>query len=232
MRKGALLLASCLCSSLMSAETLSGHYTSDNCKEVSISNKRTGKVCHPDKKGRFSLKGTELAEDTIVVLPQSDGLPVVLPLNGACEVNITDQGKQLDIVLKRAPYQPTAAFNGTIIWKESLKKTGEDMALPAINKKMPMSSNVATSFYGSTRPLYMMDGMEISDLSTIPLTEVAYVEIVRAGSSECAALGARGANGIIIVTSETKYRTENPAWNEPAEIHLQIPISEGQTNGE
>ncbi len=232
MRKGILLLASCLCPALLSAETLSGHYTSDNCKEVTISNKRTGKFCHPDKKGRFSLKGTEVEKDTIIVLPKADGLPVILPLNGACEVNITDQGKQLNVTLKKAPYQPTTAFNGTIIWKESLKRTGEDMTLPAVNKKMPMSSNVATSFYGSTRPLYMMDGMEISDLSTIPLTEVAYVEIVRPGSSECAALGARGANGIISVTSETKYRTENPTWNEPTEIHLQLPISGKQTDEE
>lgn len=232
MRIGILLLAVCLVPASISAETFYGHYSSSNSKEATISNKRTGKICHPDKKGRFSLKGTEFREDTIIVLPQNDKLPVLIALNGACEANITENGLRLDVVLKKAPYQPTSAFNGTIIWKESLKMTGEEMALPAIVKKMPMSPNIATTFYGNQRPLYMIDGMEISDLSTTPLSEVAYVEIVRAGSPECAVMGARGANGIICVTTEAKYRTQNPAWNEPTEIHLQLPIFEGSRDEE
>ncbi len=230
MKSKAILFALGLLPFLANAETITGKYTSDTPYkkgDVTIIINRTGKNTQPDKKGRFSLKNTDPRQDTLVLYSAIRGNVSFIPMKGCVEFIIKEEKGVLDVVQKRAPFIPTSEYSGQIYMKESLEKTGESMTLSAINAKVPRS-NVATSFNGSLAPIYYVDGLEVGEISTLPLSEVAYVEIVRPSNPECAALGARGANGMILVTTETKYKIQNPHWNEPMEYHWEIRVDAGE----
>lgn len=224
MKSTAILIALGILPFLASAETITGKYTSDTPYkkgDVTIINKRTGKNTQPDKKGSFSMKSTDPNRDTLVLYSAVSGKTSSIPMKGCVEFIIKEEKGEMDIVQKRAPFEPTSEHSGQIYMKEALEKTGESMTLAAINAKVPRN-NVATTFKGSLEPIYFVDGLEVGEISTLPLSEVAYVEVVKPSNPECAALGARGANGMILVTTETRYRMQNPHWSEPKEYHWEI----------
>ena len=224
MKSTAILIVFGILPFLANAETITGKYTSDTPYkkgDVSIVNKRTGKNTQPDKKGRFSLKDTDPRQDTLVLYSATSGKASFVPMKGCVEFIIKEEKGKLDIIQKRAPFDPSSEHGGQIYTKETLEKTGESMTLAAINAKVPRNT-IATTFKGSLEPIYFVDGLEVGEISTLPLSEVAYVEVVKPSNPECAALGARGANGMILVTSMTKYRMQDPHWNEPMEYHWEI----------
>lgn len=56
-----------------------------------------------------------------------------------------------------------------------------------------------SSIYGSTDPLYVVDGMVTSDISMINPNDIKSVEILK--DSAAAIYGSRGANGVILITT-------------------------------
>lgn len=58
-----------------------------------------------------------------------------------------------------------------------------------------------SSINSSTDPLVLMDGIEISDISSVPPSEVESVSVIKDASS--AIYGMRGANGVILITSKS-----------------------------
>ncbi|MBO7427512.1 MAG: hypothetical protein J6U08_02235 [Paludibacteraceae bacterium] len=230
MKSAAILIALGILPFLANAETIIGKYSSDlpfKKGDISITVKRTGKSTQPDKKGKFSLRNVDPSQDTLVLYSGTRNRTLFLPAKGCVEFNIKDEKDLVDIVQKRAAFEPMSEHSGQIYMKESLEKTGESMTLAAINAKVPRS-NVVTTFNGSLDPIYFVDGLEASEISTLPLSEVAYVEVVRPSNPACTELGARGANGMILVTTMTKYRTQNLLWNEPTEYHWEIRPETGK----
>ncbi len=224
MRKALLMAGLSLLPVLSGAETVSGRYVSEAKNDVSLYVKGANKISRPDKKGKFSVKNVNVATDTLVVKSPRFEHFVFLPLNGASTVVINEQSGLLNVNLKKSPYVPTAEYNGIILTKDVLERTGERMALAAVNVKVPRQ-NAPTTFNGNMEPLYFIDGQLTSDVSTVPLVEIAYAEVVRGSNAESAAMGARGANGMILLTTETKYRVDNPDWNAPTEFSMSIPVS-------
>lgn len=230
MKRNAMFIALAMVSLLANAETITGRYSSNlpfKKGEISISNKRTGKSTQLDKKGRFALRNVDIDHDTLVLFAANRNRTTFLPAKGCVEFIIKEEDDKVDVLQKRMVQEPAGEHGGQIYLKESLEKTGESMTLAAVNTRAPRST-VYTTFTGNTEPIYFVDNIEVAEIATLPLSEVAYVEIVRPSSPECAALGARGANGMIFVTTENKYRTENPAWNEPREYHVEIQIGGGK----
>lgn len=224
MKKAILFLGLTILPALVQAETISGEYISKSKNDVSLLIKRIGKIARPSKKGAFSLKNVDIDNDTLVVKSPRFENSVLLPIKGTCQFTITEEENRLVVKQAKAPFNPPTAYNGIIVTKESLEKTGERMALAAINLKIPRQ-NSPTTFSGNTEPLYFIDGLLTSDISTIPLSEIAYAEVVRATNAESASLGARGANGMILLTTENKYHVENPDWNEPREFTVEVPVT-------
>lgn len=226
MKKQTAILALSIIPFFASAETISGHYTSSTPAgkgEVTFTNKRTGKSASLDKKGNFSLKSVETEKDTLVIFSKAWNRTTFVSMDGCVEFNINEGESFVDITQKKAPYVPDSEHGGQILMRESLEKTGESMTLSAVYSKVP-KPNISTSFTGNQNPIYFLDGLETNDISNIPLSEVAYVEYVKPSNPECTSLGARGGNGMILVTSDTKYKTSNPRWNEPNEFHKHISV--------
>ncbi len=230
MKSTAILIVLGILPFLANAETITGQYTSDlpfKKGDVSISVKRTGKSTQPDKKGRFSLRNVDPSQDTLVLYSATRNRTSFLPVRECVEFIIKDENWHVDVIQRRAAFVPTSEHGGQIYMKESLEKSGESMTLAAINAKVPRS-NVATTFNGSLEPIYFVDGIEVNEISTLPLSEVAYVEVVRPSNPACTELGARGANGMILVTTVSRYRMQNPRWNEPMEFHWEMRLGAGE----
>lgn len=58
----------------------------------------------------------------------------------------------------------------------------------------------ANSFYGSTEPLFLVDGIETDNIDNINPLEVRSVEVLKDGSASI--YGTRGANGVIMITTK------------------------------
>ena len=58
-------------------------------------------------------------------------------------------------------------------------------------------------------PLYVVDGIPLGDISTIPAEDVASVEVLKDASST-AIYGSRGANGVILITTKKGSRDAKP----------------------
>ena len=59
---------------------------------------------------------------------------------------------------------------------------------------------------GSSDPLILMDGMEVQDLDSINPNDIHSVDVIKDGGT--AAYGLRGANGVILITSESAYQVK------------------------
>jgi TonB-dependent SusC/RagA subfamily outer membrane receptor len=58
----------------------------------------------------------------------------------------------------------------------------------------------SNTFYGSTDPLFIIDGIEVSSLDVISPETVSSIEILKGASA--AIYGSRGANGVILITTK------------------------------
>ena len=56
----------------------------------------------------------------------------------------------------------------------------------------------ANSFYGSTEPLFVVDGSVVDRIDDINPREVKSIEVLKDGGA--AIYGSRGANGVILIT--------------------------------
>ena len=57
--------------------------------------------------------------------------------------------------------------------------------------------------YGSSDPLILVDGVEITDLSTVRPGDVKSVEVLKDAAS-CAIYGVQGANGVILIKTRDR----------------------------
>lgn len=57
-----------------------------------------------------------------------------------------------------------------------------------------------STLYGSTDPLFIVDGVEVDNIDTINPREVRSVEVLKDGAA--AIYGTRGANGVIMITTK------------------------------
>ena len=83
-----------------------------------------------------------------------------------------------------------------------------------------------TSIYGNNKPLILLDGVEISDLSFVNPDNIANISVLKDAAS-ASIYGTRGAYGVVLITSkdgsDVKDRSKitysaNFAWNEPINL--------------
>ncbi len=85
------------------------------------------------------------------------------------------------------------------------------------NEGSPDASTVVivrgtSSITASADPLYIVDGMPVSGISDIPASVIESVDVLK-DASATAIYGARGANGVIIISTKNIGNTRNPLPN-------------------
>jgi len=173
-----------------------------------------------DKKGRFGLTNV-LADDTLHVVYEKNEYKIPVQARKSICIRLGDQmikeaDEDMELVdlgygyVKRR--EQTTSSSG--ISGEVLCRTGKTNVLEALKGLVPgmivsgggfgreVKANIRgmSTLYGSTDPLYVVDGVTVSSLDFINLYDVESVEVMKDGSI----YGVRGANGAIVV--HTKKR--------------------------
>ncbi len=170
-----------------------------------------------DKQGRFGLTDVQ-SDDTIHVKVKKRKFPYVIPVDGRKSMKIflaaenvrSEEDEQLvsygyGFVKKR---EFTGVRNG--ISGETLVRTGQRDILSALKGLVPgleISSSGAAirgvhSLTLSSEPLYLVDGVVVSDFNGINLYDVDHVEVMK----DASIYGSRGTNGAILVFTKTAQR--------------------------
>lgn len=170
-----------------------------------------------DKKGRFGLTNVQ-PTDTIHV--RYHRVVYDIPVAGRKSIRIhlgdqlmADEDEELvnwgyGYVKKRESLEVSSGISG-----EELRRTGATNLLEALRGRVPGLNIGASSgrpgedpsvvhirglqsIYGSSTPLYLVDGIEVQSLEYVNLYLVDRVEVLK----DASIYGARGANGAILVT--------------------------------
>lgn len=101
--------------------------------------------------------------------------------------------------LKDIPFNTSAAeaLTGRLAGVQVISNDG------APGAEVQIKIRGGTSLTQSNSPLYIIDGVQVEDgLNSLPISEVAYIDVLKdAGAT--AIYGARGANGVIVVTTKS-----------------------------
>jgi TonB-linked SusC/RagA family outer membrane protein len=196
---------------------------------ASVTVKGTKKGASTEANGEFTLKG--VTSDAILLITSQGYEDETVELKGQTSISIVLKrrvGKLDDVIVVGYGTQRRAATTGSI----ASVKAAEITQTPVTNVAQGLQARVSgiqitqnnaapggnisvrirgtNSINGSSEPLYIIDGIQISNggsvtdpspLSTINPNDIESVEILK-DASATAIYGARGANGVIIITTK------------------------------
>jgi TonB-dependent SusC/RagA subfamily outer membrane receptor len=200
---------------------VSGHVTIMNKRPVTgaliiVDNQNTGAIT--DKKGFYKIKVN--GDSKMIGALSSSGEIIESAINGQSELNLTYPDKVYNVshpqITKNNDEDEVNIGYGTINKRDLLTPVGRvdgthsryssytsiyDMlrGQPGVlvNGRSVIIQGIST-IYGSTEPLYVLDGSIVSTIDGIPPRMVKSIEILKGPSASI--YGSRGANGVILVT--------------------------------
>lgn len=188
---------------------------------ATVSAQKTGKVTQTDAKGAFSIS---VDDNDILVITNIGFKDQEIQVAGqqSVKVNLQTETKQLeDVVVIGYGTVKRKDLTGAIS-----SVSGKDLAsAPVTTAAQALQGRAAgvnivtasgapgaginitvrggTSITQSTTPLYIVDGFEMSDaLTNIDINDIASIDVLK-DASAAAIYGARGSNGIILITTKS-----------------------------
>ena len=226
MRKILLLVSICFLCVPLIAQTIhaKGKVVDENNAPIpgaTIMNKKTSKVVGiADAQGAFDIS---LNEAAILVFssiefepkeaPSSESMSIVLKANvqALAEIVVTGTGvatnkRKLGISVEsitadKLPQIPAATLDQALVGKIPGAQISSVSGNPG--DKVNIVLRGINTIQGGTRPLVLMDGVEIpfENLTTLDLGQVSRIEVVQ-GAASASIYGAQGANGVIQIFSK------------------------------
>jgi TonB-dependent starch-binding outer membrane protein SusC len=92
-------------------------------------------------------------------------------------------------------------YNGASSIEELIQGRFAGVEVYSVGGRLSVRIRGASSFLGNTEPLYIVDGVPISNLSYINPRDVASIEVLKDKGST-AMYGIRGSNGVIVITTK------------------------------
>lgn len=183
---------------------------------VSNAEKRT----MTNRKGRFGLTDVQ-PDDSLKLVWKKE--TYILPVAGRKSLKIVwqfqthtlDAKEDKDLVDYGYGFVKRREFTGysSGISGDELRRSGATTILGALQGRIP-GLNISVSptpggseevmiqgkksFYGSSTPLFVVDGVVVSDLSVVSIYDVEYVEVMK----DASIYGSQGANGAILVRTK------------------------------
>ncbi|HEX2919818.1 MAG TPA: TonB-dependent receptor plug domain-containing protein [Bacteroidales bacterium] len=173
--------------------------------------------CVTDKKGNFKIKVSASAAKIGVYIPSA--VPIEEPIDGRKIINLTISATAQKQINSEAASSGDETINqgyGTVKKKDLIQTVNKadgpgksssgyatiyDM-LRTVPGVFVNGSSVriqeAVTLYGSTEPLYVVDGIITSTISHISPSSVKSLEVLK--GSAASIYGSRGANGVILIT--------------------------------
>ncbi len=192
--------------SLFAGNELVEGYIFDGDNAVSNVMVRTSvknKTSKTNKKGYFKIKGISTQKDTIFIGVTNREV-LEIPLLGANIINVR-MAEDTVFIQREKVIQSSPSYGGTFVTREALEKTGETNLLKAIALKVPgveyVQGNLLIrgikSFHMNNAPLYILDGVETSQVPYLTVMEVESVEVLKDASTSM--FGVKGSNGVVII---------------------------------
>jgi TonB-linked SusC/RagA family outer membrane protein len=204
---------------------VSGNVVDENgapMEGVSVNEKGTGHTTMTDSKGNFRLKVSK--DKVTLVVTDVNYTAKEIPVIGTQPVKIalTVKSKDLDdVVVVGYATQSRRDLTGAVssVNAGQLKDIPGNSAMQALTGRLA-GVNITTTEGGpgaattirirggssvtqDNTPLYIVDGVQIEDaLSNISPQDIASVDVLKDGAST-AIYGARGANGVVIITTKS-----------------------------
>ena len=216
------LLMICSQSFLAQTKTVSGT-VKDNTGEllpgVSILIKGTIKGVQTDFDGKFTLENVSATDQLVFAYLGSASQTILVGSRTTIDVILQESAEGLDeIVVVAYGKQSRKTVTGAIATVNAdemaaLPVTNAESALQGraagvtiVNRGSPGSSPQVRirglSTFGSNTPLYVIDGVIVGNLSGISPSDIENVSILK-DASTTALYGARGSNGVVLVTTKT-----------------------------
>ncbi|MBC7947812.1 MAG: SusC/RagA family TonB-linked outer membrane protein, partial [Chitinophagaceae bacterium] len=223
---GLLLLLSCLCTSELLAQTrqVKGRVTDEAGLPLQGVNVLL--------KGTFTTTQTNSVGDFTIQVPATGKVELVLTSSGFNAITLVATNADLDIKMEKSvsTLDDVVVVGYTTVKKRDLTGATSSMAGRDV-EKIPVSS-VAEAMTGrlagvqvtttdgapgaeivirvrgggsvtqDNSPLYIVDGFPVSSINEIATTDIATIDILKDASST-AIYGARGANGVVIITTKS-----------------------------
>lgn len=173
--------------------------------DVTIKTSANDKTVKTNRKGYFKVKNISTEKDTIFAVGIIKNEMLAIPLWGATQITIRLTGDSVFVQRGEKKKVVAPSYGGTLITREALEKTGESNLLRAIALKVPgveyVQENLLIrgikSFSLSNNPLYILDGVETTQVSYLTVVEVETVEVLKDASSSM--FGVKGGNGVVII---------------------------------
>lgn len=175
-----------------------------------------------DAQGRFTLDIPDASKATLEI--RFLGMDnVSLPLNGRTyvEVRMTESANQLDEIVvmgyglnirKGDTSGAVGTISGEVLERIPVANVGEALTgkLAGVqvtsvdgspDAEITIRVRGAGSITGDNSPLYIVDGFPVDNLNDLPPSEIESLSVLK-DASTTALYGARGANGVIVVTTK------------------------------
>ncbi len=152
------------------------------------------------------VTATQLLNELVVV---GYGVQKKSDLTGAVS---TVRGSDL---IKIPSLSPEQALQGKVAGLQVNSSSGAPGALPVVRVR-----GVGT--FNNSNPIYVVDGLILDNISFLSSADIASIEVLKDASST-AIYGSRGANGVIIVTTnQGNKKSSKPVFNFSADYGLQV----------
>ena len=143
---------------------------------------------------RFDIvmeEDTEMIEETVVI---GYGVQRKSDVTGAI-ASVSSEALQ-----NRSVDNVAAAFAGKTSGVQVISTSGDPSSIGTIRIR-----GVASNNSGASNPLYIVDGLQVSSLSTVDPQNVKSIEILKDAAS-AAIYGAQAGNGVVVITTKTGER--------------------------
>ena len=209
---------------------------------IQIKGTRSGSVT--DRDGNFSIEITGESAEVIVSSLGYKDLPIFITDQGVIEARLEPDNEVLsEVVVVAAGTQRRVSVTGAVAAID-----GNSLSAPTSSLTNTLAGKLAgvisvtssgqpgstsefyirgiSTFGGRTSPLILLDGVEItaSDLNNIPAESIESFSILK-DASATAIYGARGANGVMIVTTKTGTENTKARINVTMETSVLKPVN-------
>ncbi|MBP3355719.1 MAG: TonB-dependent receptor plug domain-containing protein [Rikenellaceae bacterium] len=196
-------------------------YEGKGIRNVKVSLLKGEQYTRTDKQGYFAFLNVA-PDDTVHLTAKNSHFDYDIPVDGKLSLQVVvmdgiiealESQKLVDIgyehIQANMRLTPGSSISG-----ETLRQMGIRSIAEALERFVPgvqISSSGRDDGSGitirgqrsinySNKPLFLLDGMEISDISGISINDVGSIEVLKDGSI----YGSRGANGVIIIKSRNR----------------------------
>ncbi len=153
-----------------------------------------------------SLKESEKVLDQVVVIGYGSQR----------KIDVTGSVAQIkgDEIAKQSSFNPLSALQGKVAGLQ-VTNNGAPGAPPSLVIRG------AGSVYGSTSPLYVVDGVWYSDISFLNSNDIESMSLLKDASSE-SIYGIQAANGVVLITTKKGKKNEKPTISYNAFVGNQV----------